>query len=152
MGPVSTLFYMDVAKIDQGCCTCCNCFRGMLQEYFRVFQMFQWYVSFMFFECMLQLCLFRCCICITHMLHVFYSDVAYGCSGFQVCFMCIFQVFYKYVLSVSTVFRRMLQPLYLDVSKVDWVLYLSSSHHLLHRLSRSRQGIHTNEGWAMGAG
>ena len=25
------LFYMDVAKVDQGCCTYCKCFRGMLQ-------------------------------------------------------------------------------------------------------------------------
>jgi hypothetical protein len=44
----------------------------------------------------------------------------------------------------------MLQPLYLDVSKVDRVLHLFSSHLLLHRLSQSRLCIHTNEGWAMG--
>jgi len=25
------LFYMDVAKVDQGCCTYCKCFKGMLQ-------------------------------------------------------------------------------------------------------------------------
>ena len=46
----------------------------------------------------------------------------------------------------------MLQPLYLDVSKVDLVLHLSSSHIMLHRLFRSRQGIHMNQGWAMGTG
>ena len=66
------------------------------------------------------------------MLHVFYLDVAYGCNGFQVCFRCVFQVFHKHVSSVSTAFRRMLQPLYLDVSKVDRVLHLSSYHLLLH--------------------
>jgi hypothetical protein len=60
------------------------------------------------------------------MMHVFYSDVAYGCNGFQVCFRCVFQVFYKHVSSVSTTFTRMLQVLYLDVSKVDWVLDLLS--------------------------
>ena len=69
-----------------------------------------------------------------------------GCNGFQVFFRCVFQVFHKHVSSVSTVFRHMLQRLYLDVSKVDLALYLSYSHILLHRLSRSRQGIHTNEG------
>jgi hypothetical protein len=40
------------------------------------------------------------------------------CKGFQV-FSCVFlQVFQTHVLFV---FRRMLQMLYLDVSKVDWV-------------------------------
>jgi hypothetical protein len=30
------LFHMDVANVDQGCCTyciCCKCFRDMLQEF-----------------------------------------------------------------------------------------------------------------------
>jgi hypothetical protein len=45
----------------------------------------------------------------------------------------------------------MLQQLDLDVSKVGLVLHLFSSHLLLHRLSRSQQDIHTNEGWAMDA-
>jgi hypothetical protein len=38
----------------------------------------------------------------TYVLHVFYSDVAYGYNGFQVCFRCVFQVFYKHVSSVLT--------------------------------------------------
>jgi hypothetical protein len=25
------LFHMDVAKVDQGCCTYCKCFRGILR-------------------------------------------------------------------------------------------------------------------------
>ena len=83
------------------------------------------------------------------MLHVFYSDVMYGCNGFQVCFRCVFEVFYKHISSVSTAFRRMLQPLYLDVLKFDRVLHLSFPHLLLHRLSQNRQGIRTDEGWAM---
>jgi hypothetical protein len=29
------LFHMDVAKVDQGCCTYCKCFRGMLQVFQR---------------------------------------------------------------------------------------------------------------------
>lgn len=73
-----------------------------------------------------------CCMCFIWMLCM-------GCNGFQVCFRCFFQVFQKHV---STAFRRMLQPMYLDVSKVDQVFHLSSSLLLLHRLSRSQQGIH----------
>jgi hypothetical protein len=54
-------------------------------------------------------------------------DVAYGCNGFQVFSYVFFQMFQKHVSSVSSAFRRMLQLLYLDVSKADWVLHLSSS-------------------------
>ena len=97
-----------------------------------------------------------CCNCVylvvayvPHMLHVFYLDVAYGCNGFHVCFRYVFQVFHKHVSNVSTAFRHMLQSLYLDVSKVDRVLHLSFPHLLLHRLSQNRQGIRTDEGWAM---
>jgi hypothetical protein len=33
---------------------------------------------------MLQVCLSGSCICVTHMLQVFYVDVAYVCNNFQV--------------------------------------------------------------------
>jgi hypothetical protein len=72
------------------------------------------------------------------MLHVFYLDVAYGCNGFQVCFRGVFQVFQKHVSSVSTGIRRMLQLLFLDVSEVDRMLHLFSSHLLLHLAVGSR--------------
>jgi hypothetical protein len=62
----------------------------------------------------LQVCLSRCCICFTHMLHAFYLDVAYSCNDFK-----CFQVFRKHVSSVSSAFRLMLQLLYLDILKVD---------------------------------
>jgi hypothetical protein len=50
---------------------------------------------------MLQVRLSVCCICFTHMLQVFYLDVAYVCNVFQVffqvfldtcfkCFICLF--------------------------------------------------------------
>ena len=32
------LFYMDVAKVDRGCCTCCKCFRDMLEVFLRFAQ------------------------------------------------------------------------------------------------------------------
>jgi hypothetical protein len=91
--------------------------------------MLQVYVSSVSNVCFI--CVFRthvgCCICFTHTLHMFYLDVAYGCIDFQVCFSCSFKVFQKDVSSVSTAFRRMLQLLYLDVSKVNGMfLHLSS--------------------------
>ena len=77
--------------------------------------MFQRYVSSVFSGHMLQVCLSGC---VTHTMHMFYLDVAYGCNSFQV----LSGVF----SSVSTAFRHMLQLLYLDVSKIDRVLHLSS--------------------------
>jgi hypothetical protein len=57
------------------------------------------------------------------MLHMFHTYVA---SAFiwmlRMCCNC-FQVFQTHALNVSSVFRRMLQVLYLDVSKVDRVLH-----------------------------
>jgi hypothetical protein len=50
---------------------------------------------------------------------VFYLDVVYVCNDFQ-CFLVVFyQVFQKYVSSVSSVFFCMLQVLHLDVLKVN---------------------------------
>ena len=54
-----------------------------------------------------------------------YLDIAYVLQWFQV----FLQVFQVHILSVSSVFRRMLQVLHLDVSNVDRVLHLSP--HLL---------------------
>jgi hypothetical protein len=77
------------------------------------------------------------------MLHMFFWMFVQGCNGFQVFSGVFFQVFQKYVSSVSTAFRRMLQLLYLDISKVDRVCGISPPDLLLHRLSRRRQAIHT---------
>jgi hypothetical protein len=72
-----------------------------------------------------------CCMCFIRMF-------AYGYNGFQVCLRCVSQVFQKHISSVSIAFRCMLQPLFLDVAEVDWVLHLSSSHLLLHLAVGSR--------------
>jgi hypothetical protein len=73
--------------------------------------------------------------CFTHMLHVFYLDVAYIFNGFFKCFHVFLQVFQTYVASVLTVFERMLQTFHLDVSKVDWVLHLPPRLLLPHLVS-----------------
>ena len=100
------LFHADVAKVDRDVPyvamvvhVCCK----------RLFPMFH-----LFFRCMLQVCLSGCCICFTHMLQVFYLDVAYVCNGFQAFFRC-------FCSSVSSIFRRILQLLHRDVSNVDQV-------------------------------
>ena len=67
------MFCMDVAKVDRDVAyvtivvhVCCN----------RLFPMFH-----LFFRYMLQVCLSGYCICFTHMLQVFYLNVAYFCNG-----------------------------------------------------------------------
>jgi hypothetical protein len=48
------------------------------------------YVSCVLFSgCMLQVCISRCCICLTHTLHVFYLDVALVAMVFK-CFQLFF--------------------------------------------------------------
>jgi hypothetical protein len=54
----------------------------------RLFPMFH-----LFFRCMLQVCLFGCCICSTHMFQVFICMLHMCCNGFQV-----FHVFFASVL------------------------------------------------------
>ena len=77
-----------------------------------------------FFGRVLQVCLFGCCICV-------YTYVTSILSGCCVCFTMVFkcfhvflQVFQRHVSSVSSAFRRMLQVLHLDVSKVNRVLHI----------------------------
>ena len=59
-------------------------------------------VSSVFFRRMLQVCLSGCCICFTHMLQVFYLNVAYVCNGFHE-FSSVLQVFQTHDASVSDV-------------------------------------------------
>jgi len=81
----------------------------MLQWLYTMLQRYVPNVSFVFSDILLQVCLTGCCIRYTHMLQVFYLDIAYVCN--------VFQVFHKDVSSDSYMFRRMLQVLHLDVQK-----------------------------------
>ena len=62
---------------------------------------------------MLQVCLSGCCICFTHMLQLFYLDVAYVCNIFSSVSEACFKCFICLLLYVAV--------LYLNVSKVDRV-------------------------------
>jgi hypothetical protein len=107
----------EYCKSRSGCCTCCDSCTRMLQAYVPT-------VSSVFSRRTLQVCLFGCCICFTHcckcfiyILHMFYND-------FQMFFMCF--------SSVLSAFRRMLQLLHVDISKVDRVLHLIPRFLLSH--------------------
>jgi len=63
--------------------------------------------------------------------------------------MCFLHVFQMHALSVSSVFRSMLQMVCLDVLKVDQVLLLET--HLPQLLGRHRAGTDVREGKAKGA-
>jgi hypothetical protein len=69
------LLHMNVAKVDRGCCICCNCFRGMLQAYVSSVLDVSEVCFIRVSKRMLQMCLSGCCICFTHTLHAFYLDV-----------------------------------------------------------------------------
>jgi hypothetical protein len=91
------LNHTDVAKVDRGMLHLLH----MLQSFkshvavvcFECFRYFSGNVSFVFSECMLQLCLFDIADVLHICLHVFYSNVAYGSNGFssvfQVCFLSV---------------------------------------------------------------
>jgi hypothetical protein len=59
----------------------------------------------------------------THILQVFYLDVVYVCNDFK-CFSCVFASVSDECFKCFIVFRRMLQLLHMDVSKLDWGLHL----------------------------
>jgi hypothetical protein len=72
-----------------------------------------------------------CCKCVyrnvvyvfTHILQVFYLDVVYVCNNFKN-FSCVFASVSDECFKCFIVFRRMLQLLHMDVSKLDWELHL----------------------------
>ena len=130
------MFYTDVAKVDRDIAyvamvvhVCCK----------LLFPMFH-----LFFQSTLQVCLLVCCICFTHMLQVFYLDVAYVLQWFLSVFHMFLQVFQMHVSCVSSAIRRILQVLHPDVLKVDRVLHLSPYFCCLASVSPPP----TSVGWA----
>jgi hypothetical protein len=83
-----------------------------------------------FFRRMLQMCLFGCCICFTHMLQLFYLDVAHA---FTIAFQVFSDVFTSF-LDASSKCSICLQMYVANVSKVDRVLLLRT--HLPQLASR----------------
>ena len=87
-------------------------FRGMLQAFVQN-------ISSVSYVCYSSV-LFGCCICFTHMLQVFYLDVAYVSHTFCKCSISTLHMFHTYIIKVCfRCFRGMLQLLHMDVTKVD---------------------------------
>jgi hypothetical protein len=93
-------------KSRSECCICCNgCIHMLQRSVTNVLSVFfRTHVATVFIIWMLHV-LYECCIWLQWFSSVFR------------CFL---------VFSVSSAFRSMLQRLYLDVSKINWVLHLSS--------------------------
>jgi hypothetical protein len=90
------------------------------------------------------------------MFHTYISSVLSGCCVYftivsSVFFKVFLQVFLMYVSSVSSVFRRILQVLHLDVSKIDQVLHLPPRL-LLPRLNASSSSWCRLGMWTRGTG
>jgi hypothetical protein len=97
-----------------GCCTCCNGCTRMLQASILN-------VSYVFSDVCYKCVYLDAAYIFTYMMQVFYLDVAYVYNGFK-CFLCVFASVSDACFKCSFVFTRILQLLYLGVSKLDRVL------------------------------
>jgi hypothetical protein len=105
--------------------------------------MLQWlytYVTSFYSQClicvfsrhMLQVCLFGCCICFTHMLQVFYLDVAYVLQWFSYVLASVSDACFKCFICLQTYVAIVVSRCFKSRS----VLHLAP-HFLLHRLGVS---------------
>jgi hypothetical protein len=97
---------MNVAKVDQHVAMVCIL---MLQAFVPC-------VLSVFSDVCCKYVLFGCRICFTHILQVFYLDVAFVCNGFQVFFKLFLQVLYLRVLKIV----RMLHMIYASWGRPGW--------------------------------
>jgi hypothetical protein len=110
------VFRMDVVKVDRDVAYVARVVHVCCKRLFPMFHLFfQMYVASVFiwmlytFHTYIASVLSRCCVCLQ-----WFSSV----SGV------FFKCFQTHISSVSSFFRRMLQVLHLDVSKVDRVLHI----------------------------
>ena len=138
------LFYMDFAKVDQECCICCKCFRGMLQ----VFQRFVQNIS-----SILDVCCKRSDLDVAYVSHICSNNM------FQ-----MFQLFQSYVvvsvfmLQVASALSgccicciHMLQVNVPDVSSVPYVYCIQVFHVARVSCCSESQGAPKNDAWWAGA-
>jgi hypothetical protein len=86
MFQVFRLFQRYVAIVSYECCVYQNV-AMVVHIYWSIPN-----VSSVFLDVLLQKCLYGCCIRFTHILQIFYLDIAYVCNGFQVFFICFISV------------------------------------------------------------
>jgi hypothetical protein len=110
------LFQMNVAKVYQNVAYVAMvarvCYKGLFQRFICVFERI---VASVFIG---MLHTFH-----SHMLQMFYLDIAYVCNGFQL-FSCVFasvsETCFKYFICLQTYVASIASGCY----KVDWVLHL----------------------------
>jgi hypothetical protein len=107
------VLHIDVAKVDQDIAyvamvvyVCCKLLFPMFYLFFHTYVASVFYLDVAYVSHV-------CCKCFIRMLHTV-------CNDFQV----FLQMFQMHVSSVSSVFRRILQVLHLNASKVDRVLHM----------------------------
>ena len=103
-------FFMNVAKVDQGCCTCCTCFRSMLQAFVQDVSFVSRHMSQSFFIWMLHMFSHICCNSMFQMFQPFQSyatvsvfHVAIFLSRYCIYFTHMLQAYVLNILSVSNV-------------------------------------------------
>jgi hypothetical protein len=108
------VFYIDIAKVDQGCCICWMVVHICCKDVLPMFHMsFQTYVANVFiwmlhmFHTYVACVLSGCCVCLQR-----FSSVL---SCFSKCFRTMLQVC---ISNVSVIFRHMLQVFYLNIAYV----------------------------------
>jgi hypothetical protein len=77
------MFHTDIAKVDRDVAYIAMVVHVYCNHLSLMFHLFSRYT--------LEVCLSGCYICFTHMLQVFYLDVAYICNGLQL-FLQVFQM------------------------------------------------------------
>jgi hypothetical protein len=156
------VFHLDVAKEDLGCCICCNDNIRMFKAYvssiscvfrcmFEVFHLDVAYIAMALLAC------FKRMFPVFHMFHNHIVSVSSGCykSRYGCCICCYAYtlMFQTHVLSVSSVFKRMLQIFHLDVLKVDRNV---ARHRWLVDSGLPQPCVnprgHAGTGWAQGRG
>jgi hypothetical protein len=110
------MFHKDIGKVDQDVVYVAMVIHVRSKLLFAMFHLFfHTYVAIVF-------------IWMLHMFHTYIASVLSRCCVyFTMVLRCFCKCFQIHVSSVSSVFRRMLQVLHLDVSKIDRVLHLAPS-------------------------
>jgi NAD(P)H-nitrite reductase large subunit len=125
-------FYIDVAKVGQGCGTCCKCFRGILQ----VFQKFVQNISSIPDICCKRSDLdvaYVSHICCNNMFQIFQLSRSYVVVS-------VFMLKIASVLSGCCIcFPHILQMYILDVSYVAFKYFMLHVFHVIPRVNGRRE-------------
>jgi hypothetical protein len=132
------VFHTVVAKVDQDVTlvlhVCCK----------RISPTFH-----LFFRCMLlEVCLFGCCICFTHMLQVFYLDVTYVRNSFQGVFASVSDACFKYFICLRMYVARVVFGCFKSRSVVAYRMHVGSGRGASSPRAGARVWARETQAWA----